>query len=120
MPLFFPFRSPRPLARSCCSDAFRELAAAHPSLVSVHFLLTQSQQQQPNTRMSCDLLKSLVGKIIPPMGAWVSGPQRLVDPRYDLAVCRCLAAVRIARAIYFYVLASLRKKLMTMTRVIAA
>ncbi len=101
-PLFFSFRSRRSLARSCCSDAFRELAAAHPSLVSVSFLHTQSQQQQPNTRMSGDLLKSLVGEIIPPMGAWVSGPQRLVDPRCDHAACRCLVAVFFARAISFY------------------
>ncbi len=57
--------------------------AAHPGLLSLHFLHTQNQQQQQQQqqRMSLELLKSLAPAVSRAMGAWVSGPQRLVDAR---------------------------------------
>ena len=77
--LFTPAR-----ACSCCSAELRDLASAHPGLLVVHFLYTQSeqqQQQQHGLRMSYALLTSLLPSIRAPLGAWVSGPQRLVDGR---------------------------------------
>ncbi len=72
-------------ACSCCSAELRDLASAHPGLLVVHFLYTQSeqqqQQQQHGLRMSHALLTSLLPAIRAPLGAWVSGPQRLVDGR---------------------------------------
>ena len=86
--LFTPAR-----ACSCCSAELRDLASAHPSLLSLHLLHTQSntkeeQQHQQQQRVTCELLKSLLPCPRAPLGAWVSGPQRLVDGR-----CCCMRAL---------------------------